>query len=228
METEVHYRLNYSPPPVPILRHMHPVYTLSNYFPKIQYNVIILYTSMSSECSLPFGFSNQNTECIYSLKNCWKQKFCAEESNVLQETEGKRKFRQHLHRHTSCFYKTSATWKVHTEMKTSSSQMSYHTQHHKYINCQRVDKDWNCTRLWTAPTRLPTSTDLSKALSSTVVENLKVDQLIKKSHAFYRTRSFFQVTSSVLFIRIKFWMYSSYPRPPHAPPILFPLIWSPQ
>jgi hypothetical protein len=48
---------------------MNPVHTSSLYFPKILWNVIFSSTPRSSEWSLPFRFSNQNTIWIYLLPN---------------------------------------------------------------------------------------------------------------------------------------------------------------
>jgi len=62
----IHYCVQNSPPLDPILSQMHPVHTLPPYFPKIHSNIIFSSTPISSELSLTFGFSNQNTVCVIS------------------------------------------------------------------------------------------------------------------------------------------------------------------
>jgi len=61
---KVHYRVHNSPLAVHKLSQMSPVHPFPHYFPKINSSIIIPSTSMSSEWSLPFRFSDQNFVCI--------------------------------------------------------------------------------------------------------------------------------------------------------------------
>jgi len=57
---KVRYLVHNNPPLVPILNHMHLVYNLPSYFPKIHSNIIFPSTTRFSKRSLPFRFSDQN------------------------------------------------------------------------------------------------------------------------------------------------------------------------
>jgi hypothetical protein len=64
---EVHYRVQNSPPLVPVLSEMHPVHTLPPCSRKIQSNIIFPSTPRSSEWSLPFRFSDRSFVCTSHL-----------------------------------------------------------------------------------------------------------------------------------------------------------------
>jgi len=51
---KVHYRLQRSPPLVPILNQTHPVHNFPPYFPNMNCNIVLTFTPWSSEWSLPF------------------------------------------------------------------------------------------------------------------------------------------------------------------------------
>jgi len=61
LEAEALCRAHTSPPTVPILSQMHPVHTFSSCFLQIKSKIILPSTPGSSERSLPYRFSNQNT-----------------------------------------------------------------------------------------------------------------------------------------------------------------------
>jgi len=75
METEGSLPCSQQPATFPILSHMNPVHIFPLYFPNIQARflrrIIMAFQSMrrSSELSLPFRFSNQNSECISHLSH---------------------------------------------------------------------------------------------------------------------------------------------------------------
>jgi len=66
MEPEDLYHAHKSPPPDPILSQSNPVHPIDPYFPKVHLNVILLPMPRSSQCSLTFGPTNQNTKHLSS------------------------------------------------------------------------------------------------------------------------------------------------------------------
>jgi len=49
-----------------ILREIYPTHTFPLYFPKIRFNIILLFMPRFTECSLPLRFRNQNfVSCHY-------------------------------------------------------------------------------------------------------------------------------------------------------------------
>jgi hypothetical protein len=73
LNPKAHYRVHNSPSLVPISSKMHPVHTVSPYFPKIHSNIILPSMPKSSEWSLHFRFSNQNINAflISSIRATW-------------------------------------------------------------------------------------------------------------------------------------------------------------
>ena len=65
---KVHYRLH-NPPPVQIQSQINPVPALASHFSKINFNVILPSTPISSKWSFPFTFPLQNAVCASSLPN---------------------------------------------------------------------------------------------------------------------------------------------------------------
>jgi hypothetical protein len=62
MESDVHYRVNNSPPPVPILSHINPVHAPPSHFLKIYFNIILLHLGLPSGL-LPSGLP---TKILYA------------------------------------------------------------------------------------------------------------------------------------------------------------------
>jgi hypothetical protein len=63
------YRINKSPPLVPILKRVKPAHNFSPCFSKIYFNIILLFLPASSKWYLPFRISNQNFVCISDLSH---------------------------------------------------------------------------------------------------------------------------------------------------------------
>jgi hypothetical protein len=64
---KVHRRVHNSPPPVPILSQINPIYILLTYFAKINFSIVLPSTTRSSECSLPCRPANENSLLISHL-----------------------------------------------------------------------------------------------------------------------------------------------------------------
>jgi hypothetical protein len=56
MDPKVHYRIQKSPPPIPIQSYTNPVHTPERYFPQIHFDIILSFTPRSSEGLFPWGF----------------------------------------------------------------------------------------------------------------------------------------------------------------------------
>jgi hypothetical protein len=56
---KVHCRVSKSPPSVPILSQIKPVHTLTSYFLKINFMIILPFTPRPSKCFFPSGFRHQ-------------------------------------------------------------------------------------------------------------------------------------------------------------------------
>jgi hypothetical protein len=65
-----HYRVHNSPPLVPVLSQTIPVHNFPPYFPKIYYNTILLFMPIPSEWCLPFRFSEQSVNTLFSSLPC--------------------------------------------------------------------------------------------------------------------------------------------------------------
>jgi len=67
MEPEVHYAIHKIPPPVPTLRHLDPVHTLTFNFLKILLNIILSYMPGSSKWYFSYTFPHQHPVYTSSL-----------------------------------------------------------------------------------------------------------------------------------------------------------------
>jgi hypothetical protein len=90
---KVHYRVDKSPPLVPILSPMHPVRNFPPYFPKILSNIIFSSTPTSSVWTLAYRFPNKHLLRISRL--CHKN--YKQSENSLREKDGTA-FNYHLFR----------------------------------------------------------------------------------------------------------------------------------
>ena len=64
---KVHHRLHNSPPPVPVLSRINPVYAIKRYVFKFCFNIILASTPRPSKLSFSSGFLPPDPACIYFL-----------------------------------------------------------------------------------------------------------------------------------------------------------------